>query len=154
MEKTRCQFEFMWITSVACVDNSHAEDVSNDCKVINPQTNVQFDLTPLRDKLKDYEVRDKKNRTYHLNVCGPLVQPPNCKETHKLRVVSNLGEKLESGRSIRARTKLGGHVTRGKHRKFCVPSSRQVYPESRVCACISPALLFSPKLETTRRLVQ
>ena len=79
MEKNQCQFEFMWITRVACVDNNNPEVVSDDCKVINPQTNVQFDLTPLRNTSGNYQVRDKENRIYYLNVCGPLVKPPESK---------------------------------------------------------------------------
>ena len=67
-----CQYEFLWITSRACPVNTNNEVVFDNCTAINPQTNVLFDLSALRSG-KDYVIYDKHNRSYHLNVCGPLV---------------------------------------------------------------------------------
>ena len=69
-----CLYEFLWITSAACPVNVKKDDVSDNCIAVNPQTNVEFDLNVLRKTKVDYKVRDGgKNRTYYVNVCGPLV---------------------------------------------------------------------------------
>ena len=79
MSQETCQYEFMWITSTACPLNTNKEVVFNNCTAINPQTNVVFNLNDLRNLEDNYAVKDKENRTYKLNVCGPLVKPPKCK---------------------------------------------------------------------------
>ena len=71
-----CQYEFLWITSTACPVNTEEEVVFDNCTAVNPQTNVVFNLQKLRKTEEDYTVRDSANRTYKLNVCGPLVKPP------------------------------------------------------------------------------
>lgn len=82
VDDSQCQYEFLWITSTACPDIP-PKPVSDDCKATNPQTNVQFNLTPLRKKDGDYIMRgEEKGSTHHLNICGPLKNPPNsCPET-------------------------------------------------------------------------
>ena len=68
-----CLYEFLWVTSAACPVNVKKDVVSDNCKAVNPQTNVEFDLNVLRNTIDDYTVRDEKNnRTYYVNVCGPL----------------------------------------------------------------------------------
>ena len=78
VKKTRetCHYEFLWITSAACPVNTEEGEVFDNCTAINPQTNVVFNLQSLRKKKVDYTVQDSSNRTYKLNVCGPLNNPP------------------------------------------------------------------------------
>ena len=71
-----CRYEFLWVTSAACPVNVKKDTVFDKCIAVNPQTNVEFDLNVLRNKIKDYVVRDEKNNlTYYVNVCGPLLNP-------------------------------------------------------------------------------
>lgn len=71
-----CEYNFLWTTSEACPVNDKKEITYDNCTAVNPNTEVLFDLNRLRNKVSDYEMVDKRDYKYKLNVCGPLVKPP------------------------------------------------------------------------------
>ena len=75
MSVATCQYEFLWITDLACPLNTKNSSVVGfkNCTAINPQTNVLFDLNPLKETSgKDYRVTDQNGHYYLLNVCTGL----------------------------------------------------------------------------------
>ncbi|KAB5540056.1 hypothetical protein PHYPO_G00096970 [Pangasianodon hypophthalmus] len=64
--KDGCEYVFIWRTSEACP----VKRVQGaNCKVKDPRSAYEFDLTPLSGK--DYEVKSSQYE-YHVAVCGPL----------------------------------------------------------------------------------
>ncbi|TWW69178.1 cation-independent mannose-6-phosphate receptor isoform X1 [Takifugu flavidus] len=65
-----CVYTFLWLTPVACPLNSTQQD---ECRVSNPATGHQFDLSTLT-KVGGYTVYDHRDqrKMFRLNICGTL----------------------------------------------------------------------------------
>ena len=72
-ETDDCQYQFTWETSAAC--NIRTQVKGSMCKVRDPVTGMQYDLTPLANM--DHTIRDQGN-TYTLAACGPI--KASCKD--------------------------------------------------------------------------
>lgn len=64
--KDGCEYVFIWRTSEACPVKRVQ---GTNCKVKDPRSGYEFDLTPLSGK--DYEVKSPQYE-YHFAVCGPV----------------------------------------------------------------------------------
>ncbi|KAK3516697.1 hypothetical protein QTP70_022183, partial [Hemibagrus guttatus] len=64
--KDGCEYVFIWRTSEACPVKKVQ---GTNCKVKDPRSGYEFDLTPLSGK--DYEVKSSQYE-YHFAVCGPV----------------------------------------------------------------------------------
>jgi len=68
-ESDECEYHFTWATSAAC--NIANRTRGADCKVRDPVTGVEYDLSPLSLKRQSFESGDKKYH-YALGVCKDL----------------------------------------------------------------------------------
>ncbi|XP_060722164.1 cation-independent mannose-6-phosphate receptor [Tachysurus vachellii] len=64
--KDGCEYVFVWRTSEACAVKKAQ---GTNCKVKDPRSGYEFDLTPLSEK--DYAVKGSSYE-YHFAVCGPV----------------------------------------------------------------------------------
>ncbi|XP_068088128.1 cation-independent mannose-6-phosphate receptor [Hyperolius riggenbachi] len=67
-----CQYEFEWNTAAACVLSRTEGD---NCRVINSQAGLYFDLSPLTKKNGGYNVSTDQY-DFYINVCSNLTQEP------------------------------------------------------------------------------
>nr|XP_045597766.1 LOW QUALITY PROTEIN: cation-independent mannose-6-phosphate receptor-like [Procambarus clarkii] len=72
-ETETCEYVFIWLTPFACP--RHMKKGSS-CQVMDPLYKNLFDLNPLRNKIKDYNITDGVHN-YLINLCGPLLS--SCK---------------------------------------------------------------------------
>ncbi|XP_037281587.2 lysosomal enzyme receptor protein [Rhipicephalus microplus] len=68
LREERCTYYFQWRTAYACPMTEDA--VYDDCKVLHPLTNEEFDMSALRSVFPVNVSQD--GYTYFLNVCGSL----------------------------------------------------------------------------------
>lgn len=74
-----CVYTFLWLTAAACPLNSTQHD---NCRVTNPATGHQFDLSSLT-KEEGYTVYDHKDhrKMFRMNVCGNVLKAGCSPET-------------------------------------------------------------------------
>ncbi|KAL8573519.1 hypothetical protein ACOMHN_047790 [Nucella lapillus] len=95
-ESNTCEYSFTWSTPSAC-PLQKSEGAA--CKVSDPLYNFQFDLTPLRKTDGNYAVHTGEY-TYLLNVCGPLLNPPEqCTAMGVCQTGPNLMQPVASGKA-------------------------------------------------------
>lgn len=70
-ETNTCEFVFDWLTPVACPRHS---TTGNNCRVEDPKYGNVFDLNPLRNIYRDYNVTNEGD-IFSVNLCGPLISP-------------------------------------------------------------------------------
>ncbi|GFN80696.1 cation-independent mannose-6-phosphate receptor-like protein, partial [Plakobranchus ocellatus] len=77
-----CEEHFVWTSSAACPlvkteDTTEHEKGFGNCKVTNPNTGYEFDLSSLK-KLEGYATTDRNGHDFYLNVCGWLDSSSKC----------------------------------------------------------------------------
>nr|XP_053644748.1 cation-independent mannose-6-phosphate receptor-like isoform X1 [Cherax quadricarinatus] len=68
-ETETCEYVFNWLTPVACPRHVRK---GSACQVVDPLYENLYDLNPLRNENKDYNITDGEHN-YLVNLCGPLV---------------------------------------------------------------------------------
>lgn len=90
-ETETCEYIFSWLTPSACPKNNQ---IGDNCMVSDPQFGNVYDLNPLRNTTRDYNISDGEHQ-YLLNLCGPLITP--CKGQHHAGVCQIKDETQFSG---------------------------------------------------------
>ncbi|XP_042892798.1 cation-independent mannose-6-phosphate receptor-like [Penaeus japonicus] len=90
-ETATCEYIFTWLTPAACP--RHLKQGTN-CLVEDPLYGNVYDLNPLRNQMKDYNVTDGEH-DYLINICGPLVS--KCKGEGQSGVCQVKGDEQFSG---------------------------------------------------------
>ncbi|XP_047488186.1 cation-independent mannose-6-phosphate receptor-like isoform X1 [Penaeus chinensis] len=90
-ETSTCEYIFTWLTPAACP--RHLKKGTN-CLVEDPLYGNVYDLNPLRNQMKDYNVTDGEH-DYLINICGPLVS--KCKGEGQSGVCQIKGDEQFSG---------------------------------------------------------
>lgn len=91
-----CEDHFVWTSSAACPLEKQSDSVTTngtgDCKVLNPNTGYEFDLSNLRTD-QGYTTYDRNGHEYNLNVCGSLSSLSKCASGTGVCQVGMLGDK-------------------------------------------------------------
>uniref|UniRef100_A0A2P2ICE8 Autophagy-related protein 27 n=1 Tax=Hirondellea gigas TaxID=1518452 RepID=A0A2P2ICE8_9CRUS len=69
-ESESCEYVFNWLTPVACPKHVVTSD---SCQVQDPLFGFTYDISPLRNLIKDYTTSDG-TIDFYVNVCGPVVE--------------------------------------------------------------------------------
>ncbi|XP_069811536.1 cation-independent mannose-6-phosphate receptor [Dendropsophus ebraccatus] len=67
-----CNYEFEWNTAAACVVSRTEGD---GCTVADPEAGFYFDLSPLINNSRSYEI-DTDSYNFYINVCGNVTSQP------------------------------------------------------------------------------